>query len=249
MIDVAANLGRVRERVAGAARRAGRKPEEITIVGVTKGLVAERALQGIRAGLADLGENYVQEALEKSAQLESEGVTWHFIGHLQRNKVKQALTMFRWVHSVDSLRLAEEISRRAVGMAKAGAGSPPEVAVLLEVNTSGEESKFGIAPEEAPLLAGGVGALPGVRLVGLMTIGRLAADPEEARPCFRRLRELARQIESLGLEGVQMTHLSMGMTGDFEVAVEEGATIVRIGTAIFGPRPAQKAAVDGEGSV
>lgn len=232
-VDVVANLRRVEERIAEAARRAGRNPDDVTIVGVTKGLPVERVLPGIRAGLTHLGESYVQEALEKYQQLGSQPVTWHFIGHLQSNKVKQALTMFQWVHSVDSLRLAEEISRRAL--------QPPaaEVNVLLEVNTSAEETKFGTRPEEAPALAEKVGALPGVRLLGLMTIAPLVADPEEARACFRRLRELARRIESLGLPGVEMTHLSMGMTSDFEVAVEEGATIVRIGTAIFGPRPGQ----------
>lgn len=239
-IDVAGNLRRVEERIAEAARRVGRRPEEVTIVGVTKGLPVERVVPGVRAGLTELGENYVQEALGKYQQMGREPVTWHFIGHLQTNKVKQALTMFRWVHSVDSLRLAEEISKRALQRPAASGQRPAaEVNVLLEVNTSGEESKFGIQPEEAPELAEKVGKIPGVRLMGLMTVGPLVGDAEEARPCFIRLRELARQIESLGLPGVEMTHLSMGMTNDFEVAVEEGATIVRIGTAIFGPRPGQ----------
>lgn len=251
-IDVAANLRRVEERVAQAARRAGRHPDEVTIVGVTKGLGVERTLQGIRAGLKHVGENYLQETVAKFRQLSSaefaeagaQPVTWHFIGHLQRNKVKQALTMFQWVHSVDSLRLAEEISRQSARRAEDQPESP-EVEVLLEVNTSGEESKFGIHPKEAVALAEKVGALPGIRLLGLMTMAPFLEDPEEARPCFRRLRELAGKIHSLRLPGVEMSHLSMGMTNDFEVAVEEGATLVRIGTAILGPRPSQPSAGHG----
>jgi len=239
-VDVAANLRGVEDRVGQAAGRVGRSREEITIVGVTKGLGVERALQGIRAGLKHLGENYVQEAVEKQQGLEGQPVTWHFIGHLQTNKVKQAIRMFEWVHSVDSVRLAEEISRRFTQEAgEDGSRERREMKVLLEVNTSGEGSKFGAEPAEAAGVAERIGVLPGLRLLGLMTIGPLAGDAEEARPCFRRVRELAGEIEARQLPGVEMRHLSMGMTNDFEVAIEEGATIIRVGTAIFGPRPSR----------
>jgi uncharacterized pyridoxal phosphate-containing UPF0001 family protein len=162
--------------------------------------------------------------------------------------------MFRWVHSIDSLRVAEEISKRALqltqtiqsgsteyGGESAGVGKPEEAGInlLLEVNTSGEETKFGLQPEDALALAGKAAALPGIKLRGLMTMAPLVENPEDARPCFQRLRQLAGAIAKSGLPGVEMRHLSMGMTNDFEIAVEEGATLVRIGTAIFGPRPGQ----------
>ena len=221
--DITANLRRVRERIDAACQRAGRSPDEVTVVGISKGFPVGAVVAAYEAGLADMGENRVQEAAAKVAAAAAQGARprWHLVGHLQRNKVKTALGLFDIIHSVDSLRLAEVISREA------GAGAP--VPVLLEVNVAGEESKFGLAPDEVAVVLARARALPNVAVLGLMTVAPLAADAEEVRPVFRRLRELGK---SLGLR-----HLSMGMSVDFVVAVEEGATLVRIGRAIFGPRP------------
>jgi len=223
--NIAENLRRVRERIEAACRRAGRSREEVTVVGVSKGFPVEAVVAAYEAGLSDVGENRVQEASAKVAAAAAQGARprWHLVGHLQRNKVKTALGLFDIIHSVDSLRLAEMISREA------GAGARAPVSVLLEVNVAGEESKFGLKPDEVASTLARVRALPNVDVQGLMTVAPLATDAEEVRPVFRRLRELS---ESLGLR-----HLSMGMSDDFEVAVEEGATLVRIGRAIFGPRP------------
>ena len=221
--DIAENLRRVRERIDAACRRAGRSPDEVTIVGVSKGFSASAVVAAYEAGLSDVGENRVQEAAAKVAAATAQGARprWHLVGHLQRNKVKTALGLFDIIHSVDSLRLAEAVGR--------GAGARAPVSVLLEVNVAGEESKFGLAPDEVAVVLARARALPNLDVLGLMTVAPLAADAEEVRPVFRRLRELGK---SLGLR-----HLSMGMSDDFEVAVEEGATLVRIGRAIFGPRP------------
>jgi hypothetical protein len=222
---IAENLRRMRERIDAACRRAGRSPDEVTVVGISKGFPVDAVVAAYKAGLLDIGENRVQEASAKVAAAKAQGARprWHLVGHLQTNKVKTALELFDIIHSVDSLRLAEVISREA----EAGARAP--VPVLLEVNVAGEESKFGLAPDEVAAALARARALPNVDVLGLMTVAPLAADAEEVRPVFRRLRELGK---SLGLR-----HLSMGMSDDFEVAVEEGATLVRIGRAIFGPRP------------
>jgi len=219
MSGIAENLERVKERVARAAQRAGRDPSAVTIVGVAKTFPPQAIAEAYRAGLRHIGENRVQEAQAKRPELASlAGVTWHLVGHLQTNKVKRALELFDIVHSVDSLRVAEFISRHATR----------PVEVLVEVNVAGEASKFGVAPQEVPALVEALARLPRIEVVGLMTIAPLVADPEEVRPVFRRLRELA--------GGLGLRELSMGMTDDFEVAVEEGATLVRIGRAIFGAR-------------
>ncbi len=231
-MSIADNLQRVRERIAEAAGRAGRRPEEVTLVAVTKTHPPEVALEAVRAGALDLGENYAQELVAKKEALEAagvQGVRWHFIGHLQRNKVKYIAPFIHLIHSVDSLRLGQEISKRAQ---QAGRRIP----VLIEVNVSGEETKFGVPPEQVRELAEGLLELEGVELQGLMTMAPIAEDPEQVRPIYRRLRELAEELAASGLPEQSMRHLSMGMTQDFEVAVEEGATIVRVGTAIFGPR-------------
>ncbi len=218
---IADNLRRVQERVEAACERAGRSPAEVTIVGISKGFPPSAVVAAYEAGLQEMGENRVQEAVGKIEEAAAQGVRvrWHLVGHLQTNKVKTALDLFDIIHSVDSLRLAESISRRAKST----------LPVLLEVNVAGEESKFGLKPGELGATLDRVRELPNLEVQGLMTVAPLVADAEEVRPVFRRLRELA---EALGLR-----HLSMGMTDDFEVAVEEGATIVRIGRAIFGPRP------------
>ena len=219
-MDIARNLHDVERRIAQAAQRAGRSPAEITIVAVTKGLTAQAIEAALEAGIRHIGENRVQEAREKIARLSNlqPCATWHMVGHLQTNKAKTAVEIFDIIHSIDSLRLAEALSGRAQNT----------VSVLLQVNISGEEPKSGFSEAELHKAAEDVARLPMLEVKGLMTIAPLVSDPEEVRPIFRRLRELR---DSLGLE-----HLSMGMSDDFEVAVGEGATMVRIGRAIFGER-------------
>lgn len=224
MIDVAANVARVRERIAAAARRGGRRPEDVTLVAVTKGVDASQILEAVAAGVQDLGENRVQEAASKAAAV-SAGARWHLVGHLQRNKVRQAVALFTVIHSLDGARLAADVSRRAAA----------PVDVLLQVNVAGDAQKFGVPPEEAPTVLRAIAGLPALHVVGLMTIAPLSGDPEETRPIFGRLRGLRDDLEALGIAGVTLPHLSMGMSGDFEIAVEEGATMVRIGRAIFSP--------------
>lgn len=219
------NLDDVRARMAAACARAGRQADDVLLVAVTKtvGTDVMRALQAL--GVTDIGENRVQQAREKHAALGGTlGLRWHFIGHLQRNKVRHALGLFELIHSVDSVRLASEIDRRA------GADGRT-ISVLLECNTSGEEAKFGIAPDGLPALLDAVVPLEHIRLEGLMTMAPFVDDPETTRPFFAALRELAEAARQR--TGLPMPHLSMGMTQDFEVAIEEGATMVRIGSALY----------------
>lgn len=218
--QIAVNLARVQARIAMAAARAGRNPADVTLIAVTKTFDAATVAAAIAAGVRDIGENRVQEAEAKQAALVavSPRPVWHLIGHLQTNKVRTALRTFDILHSVDSLRLAEAINR--------GAAAP--VPVLLEVNVGGEASKFGFIPEETAAAVEQVRRLANLDLRGLMTVAPAADDPQEVRPVFRRLRELR--------DAAGLAELSMGMTHDFEVAVEEGATMVRVGRAIFGGR-------------
>ncbi len=217
---IAERLEAVRLRIAEACRRGGRSPDEITLVAVTKGFPQEvvRAAAGIR----HFGENRVQEAQAKLPLLDdlSPRPTWHMVGHLQTNKVKTALNLFDIIHTVDSLHLAETISGRVTPSNRAP--------VLLETNIAGDPAKYGFSPEELPAQAEAIRRLPGLDVRGLMTVAPMAEDPDELRPVFRRLRQLAQTLD--------LPELSMGMTDDFEVALEEGATIVRIGRAIFGER-------------
>ncbi|HIE50382.1 MAG TPA: YggS family pyridoxal phosphate-dependent enzyme [Armatimonadetes bacterium] len=222
------NVRRARERIAVAAQRVGREPDEVTLLAATKTRSVEEIAAVIEAGVEEVGENYVQEARAKFVHL-GPRVRWHMIGHLQRNKVKAALEIFEVIQSVDSLRLAREISKRAQRQGR-------EVPILIEVKTGGEETKFGVEPAAAAELVEQIAPLEGLRVEGLMTMPPPCADPEEVRPFFRQLRQLAEEIEKLALPRVRMWHLSMGMSQDFEVAIEEGATIVRLGTVLFGPR-------------
>jgi pyridoxal phosphate enzyme (YggS family) len=226
-VGIVDNLRSVRERVAAACERAGRSPNEVTLVGVSKTFPATLVVEACRAGLTDIGESRVQEAATKIPAVEALGSRprWHLVGHLQTNKVKTALGLFDIIHSVDSVRLARFISRQAENLAVQRAGP---LLILLEVNVAAESSKFGLRPEETGRALEEIARLPGLAAQGLMTVAPLVDDPEEARPVFRELRRLR---DALGLR-----HLSMGMTDDFEVAIEEGATMVRIGRAIFGPR-------------
>jgi pyridoxal phosphate enzyme (YggS family) len=223
MADIAANVARVQARIADAAARAGRRPGDVRLIAVTKTVDPGRIREAGSCGLREFGENRVQEARDKVAAVP--GATWHLIGHLQRNKVKEALRLFAMIHSVDSRALAEEVSRRA-------AAAEARIDVLIEVNISGEAAKHGVAPEDAGALARDVAGMPGVRLRGLMAMAPLAEDAEETRPYFRRLRELRDRIQDAHPEA-GARELSMGMSNDFEVAVEEGATMVRVGRALF----------------
>jgi pyridoxal phosphate enzyme (YggS family) len=226
------NILRIRERIAEAALRKGRRPSDVRLMAVTKTVDDERVAEAIAAGADIIGENYVQEGRRKIEKL-GKTVEWHMIGHLQTNKAKYAVTLFDLIHSVDRMELAQELSRRA---ALAGTVTP----VLIEVNTGGEDTKSGIPPARALELARNAASLPNLSVRGLMTMPPWFDDPEEARPFFRSLRELRDRIEGEQIAGVRMRELSMGMTQDFEVAVEEGSTIVRIGRAIFGERPGRK---------
>jgi pyridoxal phosphate enzyme (YggS family) len=220
MLDMRANLGRVQEAVARACARAGRSPDHVLLIAVSKTMDVERVRLAIAAGVAALGENRVQEAKEKIEAL-GRPVPWHLIGSLQTNKARDAARLFDWIHSVDRLELAQELSRRTHGAERT-------LNVLLQVNLGDEPQKGGVAPAELKRLNELVAALPNLKVRGLMAIPPATEQPEQARPFFRQLRELR---EQLGLE-----HCSMGMSVDFEVAIEEGATMVRVGTAIFGPR-------------
>lgn len=220
------NVGLVLDRIRQAALRAGRRPEAIRLIAATKTVAPERIRVAIEAGVRILGENRLQEALPKIDALgPSSGIAWHFIGRLQRRKVKDVVGRFQLIHSVDSRELAEEIDRRA-----AQAGLQQEV--LLEVNLGGETSKAGFAPAALAGALDGMAGLPHLSVKGLMAIPPPSGQPEAARPYFRQLRELAASLGHPELE-----ELSMGMSQDYAMAVEEGATMVRVGTAIFGIRP------------
>jgi hypothetical protein len=226
---ISANIDSVRERIAAACSRAGRRPDDVTLIAVTKTFPPERIREAVRAGITDIGENYVQELLPKREALAGEPIRWHFIGHLQSNKVRQVVEWVVMLHALDSRTLAGELDARAARTGRI-------IDTLVEVNTTGEQSKFGVTPDQVLPLVRSLEEFEHIRISGLMTIGPFLPDPEGSRPMFRALRELR---ESLGRQhqlNLNPVHLSMGMTGDFEVAVEEGATLLRIGTAVFGSR-------------
>lgn len=222
-MSIAENIARVRERIAWAAAQVGRRPEEITLVAVSKKMDTDRIREAVAAGITDLGENYIQEAVAKFEEL-GRIARWHFIGHLQSNKVKAALKIADLIHSVDRRSIAEEISKRAQQMGRVAN-------VLIEVNIADEESKFGIGPEAALDLAARMEAMPGIRLQGLMGMAPIVVNPEDARPYFAQLKRIWDQLPE-----ENRVYLSMGMTADFEQAILEGANMVRVGTAIFGAR-------------
>jgi pyridoxal phosphate enzyme (YggS family) len=233
--EIAARLAAVRERIGRAARRAGRSPEEVALVGIAKQKPSEAIVEAVRAGLARVGESYVQEARAKRPRLEAElaaaGVApprWHFVGRLQTNKTRDAAELFDVVESVDRERLGADLSRRAEQAGR-------RLDVLLQANLSGEPQKGGADPAELPALLAASRSWPALRVIGLMTVPAASDDPEASRPAFARLRELRDALHGEA-GGVSLRELSMGMSADFEVAVEEGATWVRVGAAIFGPR-------------
>jgi len=227
-ITIADNLNKIMDRIAAAAKRSGRNPASIRLIVVTKTIDVVRVREAVAAGAIILGENRVQEAKEKIEQLGSLA-GWHLIGHLQTNKAKYAVRLFDLIHSVDSIELAHEIDRQAAKIGKTQQ-------ILIEVNISGEASKSGVAPESAAGLIGKAAMLKNISIKGLMTMPPYSDNPEDARPYFKKLYGLSAQIGKGNIPGVSLEELSMGMSGDFEVAVEEGATMVRVGTAIFGAR-------------
>lgn len=222
------NLDRVQENIRNACARAGRKDDEVTLIAVSKTKPVPMLEEAYALGVRDFGENKVQELVDKAGQLPKD-IRWHMIGHLQRNKVKYIIDKAYLIHSVDSLRLAEEISKEAV---KHGVTAN----ILIEVNVAGEESKFGVSPEDTPVLIEEISRLPAIQVRGLMTIAPFVEKAEDNRIIFNALQKLYVDISRKNIDNVHMDFLSMGMTGDYEVAVEEGATFVRVGTGIFGER-------------
>ncbi len=228
MASIRENLLQIQDRIAVAAERSGRDPHSIGLVAVSKTKPVSLILEAIDAGITDIGENRVQEAKSKYDQV-GRPVKWHLVGHLQTNKVKQTLQIFDLIHSVDSLRLLAEIDRRSTQLNR-------QTEVLIQVNTSTEPSKYGIEPNQTLDFIESALTYAHVRIKGLMTIGAFLPNPEAVRPMFVLLRRLKEKILAQQLPDVDMEYLSMGMTNDFEVAIEEGANLVRIGTAIFEKR-------------
>jgi pyridoxal phosphate enzyme (YggS family) len=227
---IAANVARVRERIAAACARIGRDAAEVALLPVTKTVPAERLRAAFAAGLTRFGENKVQEARAKAEALADLPVAWSLIGHLQTNKAKYVARFAAEVQSLDSLRVAEALDRRLQAEGRA-------IDVLVQVNTSGEASKYGLPPEDVPAFLRKLPAFSALRVRGLMTLAVFSSDARRVRACFVRLRELRDRLRQDAPPGAALAELSMGMSGDFEIAVEEGATVVRVGQAIFGPRP------------
>ncbi len=230
MTEIAANLARLHDRIAAAAARSGRTADAVRLVLVTKTVSAERVREAIRAGQTDLGENKVQEGGKKAEALAAEPVRWSMIGHLQSNKVKDVLKFAAEVQSLDRLSLAAALDKRLQFLGQS-------LDVLVQVNTSNEASKYGLAPEDVPAFLKELTAFATLRPQGFMTLARFTPDETEVRRCFRVLREIRDRALNDAPQGDALRHLSMGMSGDYETAIAEGATIVRVGQAVFGPRP------------
>jgi pyridoxal phosphate enzyme (YggS family) len=226
---IAENLKNLRKRIEIACQKCGRQTEEVQLIAVSKMFAASAIQEAIEAGYIDFGENYVQELQEKRQVLAKYPLHWHFIGHLQSNKVKYIAEYIHLIHSVDNISLGKEIGKRAEQFKRIQD-------VLVEVHTTDEASKYGVPPKKTIELIKELSQLQHLRVCGLMTMGPFSDNADDARQSFRQLVELKREIATEGIEHVQMRHLSMGMTHDFEVAIEEGSTIVRIGTAVFGRR-------------
>jgi pyridoxal phosphate enzyme (YggS family) len=227
-MSIAENLARVKEQMAKAAMRSGRTPDSVKLVGVTKTVEVDRIKEAVSAGLQILGENYVQEARDKIKEVGGE-VSWHFVGRLQTNKAKYAVKLFDMIQTVDSFKLAKELDRRAQPLGR-------KMPIIIQVNLASEVSKGGVEPSECISLIKQISELANLQIRGLMTMPPFFDQPERARPYFAQLRELSQEIAGAQLPAVEMAELSMGMSGDFETAIEEGATLVRVGTAIFGER-------------
>ncbi len=230
MEDIAARLDRIRKRISTACARAGRSRESVTLIGVTKTVDVSRIRSGIEAGIKHIGENYVQEARSKFEELKDKNITWHFIGHLQSNKARHAVKIFDWIHTVDRISLAKKLDDSA----RKERQHP--LPVLIQVNIGEESTKSGIHPEKLFELYRELQAFDGITVKGLMTIPPYCEDPENVRFYFKKLADLLNKLRDQSKKPELLTELSMGMSHDFEVAIEEGATMIRIGTAIFGPR-------------
>ncbi len=227
--SIKSNLDAINERIKSAALDAGRDPSEIKLVAVSKTKPAEAVIEAAAAGAVIFGENYIQESIEKAETIDNPDISWHFIGHLQSNKAKFAVKIFNLIHSVDSLKLAKEINKQAKKIDKVQK-------ILVQINISMEETKSGIGEEEAEDLVRSISQLKNVSVEGLMTMPPYYNEPEMVKPYFKRLKVISEKIKELKIENISMDELSMGMTGDFEPAIMEGSTFVRIGTAIFGSR-------------
>jgi pyridoxal phosphate enzyme (YggS family) len=226
--DIAVNINKVRQRIVAATARCNRSPDSVKLLAVTKTVSSLAIEQAIEAGITAFGENYVQEAKEKIAVI-GKRVEWHMIGYLQTNKAKYAVNLFDYIHSVDRMELAKEINKRADLINR-------KINILVEINISGEKTKSGIQAAHAVRLIKDISILENISVKGLMTMAPYSSNPENSRPYFSELRNLQKKIIKEGIKDIQMDELSMGMTDDFEIAIEEGATIVRIGRAIFGER-------------
>lgn len=228
MVDIAANCRMIFDRIGAAAARSGREAGAVKLLAASKSQSIEKVRAAMAAGIRLFGENYVQEALAKKAAAGS-AVEWHMIGHLQRNKVKIAAELFDVIESLDSVELARALNREAAARSRT-------VRALVEVNLAGESSKSGIDKDRVPPLLDAIASLPHLKIEGLMAVPPLSDDPEKARPYFRMLAELNRNLKRREAANIHLKELSMGMSQDYEVAIEEGATLVRVGTALFGPR-------------
>lgn len=228
MTSLKENITNLKQKIAEAAAKSGRKLEDVTLIGVTKTISVEVINQAVELGVTQLGENKVQEAQSKVALVSSD-VKWHLIGHLQRNKAKTAVKIFSMIQSVDSLELGLEIDKRAAQIDKI-------IDILVQINIGNEPQKSGVEAEKAPELIRDLAKLHNLRIKGLMAIAPLVQDPEQARPYFKKMKQIFDEIARQDIDNVEMKYLSMGMTHDFAVAIEEGANMVRIGTGIFGPR-------------
>jgi len=228
MSGIEENIKDIRSCIERSAEKSSRRAKEIKLVVVTKTVEIDRINEAIRGGIDIIGENRIQEAEAKFNQL-TERVEKHLVGHLQTNKAKKATELFDLIQSVDSVRVAEAISRKALEKGRV-------MDVLVEVNTSGEATKFGVEPDRVLSLIETISKLEGIKIKGLMTIGLFSDNAEDTRPCFRKLKTLFEEIKSANIPNIEMRYLSMGMTSDFEVAIEEGSNMVRVGTGIFGPR-------------
>ena len=222
------NIARVREQIASAAKKAGRNPDEITLVAVSKTVPVEQIVEAYKLGINNFGENYLQEALPKISSFSKQDVSWHMIGHLQSNKVNKVVPNFQYIHTVDSVDLAQKLDLHAKKIGKV-------IKILLQVNITGEKNKSGMTQGETINAAKEIIKLTFVSAVGLMTIPQFSGNPEDARPVFRSLRLLRDRLKN-ELPESRWEHLSMGMSNDFTIAIEEGATIIRVGQAIFGAR-------------
>lgn len=232
-MSIKENIDKIMKRVEASAVRAGRDPKDITVIAVSKTVDASRAKEAVESGLVNLGENKVQELVSKYEALHDMGIKWHMIGHLQKNKVKYIIDKAELIHSVEDIELANEINKRA---AKNGLTAN----ILIELNIAKEESKFGIDDENVYEFVKELEQFENIRVMGLMTVAPNSENPEDIRWVFKKMKEIFENIKSMDLKNTDMKYLSMGLTNDFEIAIEEGSNIVRIGTAIFGARNYQK---------